>query len=99
MVKVTNTMLIMIMKLSLANLLSSLMTSHQNRVKRNLGKSYLTVVFCRFLKNKLVVMPATNMYMCVQIDIDRLDCRSDLILELNNISDKLKAGFKNHVTQ
>ena len=99
MVKVTNTMLIMIMKLSLANLLPSLMISHQNRVKRNLGKSYLTVVFCLLLKNKLVLMSATNMYMCVQIDIDRLDCRSDLILELNNISDKLKAGFKNHVTQ
>ena len=99
MVKVTNTMLIMIMKLSSANLHPSLMISHQNRVKRNLGKSYFTVVFCLLLKNKLVLMSATNMYMCVQIDIDRLDCRSDLILELNNISDKLKAGFKNHVTQ
>ena len=99
MVKVTNTMLIMIMKLSSANLHPSLMISHQNRAKRNLGKSYLTVVFCRFLKNKLVLMSAKNMYMCVQLDIDHLDCHCDLRLESNNISDKLKAGFKNHVTQ
>ena len=41
-------------------------------------------------------MSATNMYMCVQIDIDHLDCRSDLILESNNISDMT---FNNHVTQ
>ena len=75
------------------------MISHQNRVKRNLGKSNFTVVFCLFLKNKLELMSATNMYMCVQIGIDGLDCLSDLMLESNNISDKLKAGFKNHVTQ
>ena len=83
MVKVTNTMLIMIMKLSLANLLPSLMISHQNRVKRNLGKSYLTVVFCLLLKQACTHVCHKYVYVCT-IDIDHLDCRSDLILESNN---------------